>query len=180
MNETKDISQMLASAWDLRRRGDYHSSRKLVDKARELCAEDDYQSLGRIFHIYRQFESDHNQYEKALDYNKKSLAYYKLSGNVDKIAHSTRHIADLQMELGDYEEAETNYRKVILLYKSNHETHNLDLANANYGFGLCLEKRGKTNEAIQVWKETKDLYASCNLQQGVSEAQKRLDKLKEL
>ncbi len=174
MNENSIIQELLVKAWEMRRVGNYDDARHLVKEAQRLCNDYDYNSLGRIFHIKMQFESDHRRLSKALEMCKKSLINYKKSNNLNKIAHSTRHLADLERHLGKEDNSENNYRVAIDIYKNNPNTSNGDLANALRGFGLLLEKRRKIKEAIAVWKETKDLYQACNLQAGVDEANNRL------
>ena len=124
-----------------------------------------------------QFESDHNHPSKALELCQQSLMYYKKAGDLNKVAHSTRHLADLERHLGNEADSERNYRDAIGIYKDNASTNKGDLANALRGFGLLLEKRGNIQEAIAVWKETKELYVACNLQVGVDEANRKLDSL---
>ncbi len=70
-----------------------------------------------------------------------------------------------------------NYREAILIYKNNPNIHNGDLTNALRGFGLVLEKRREIEEAIVVWKETKELYRSIYLQEGVEEANQKIKSL---
>ncbi len=177
MANNLNINDLLEEAWVKRREEKYDDARHLVKEARRLCENDDYNSLGRIFHIYMQFESDHNNPSEALELCQKSLMYYKKAGNPDKVAHSTRHLADLERHLGYEADSERNYREAIGIYKGNSNTNKGDLANALRGFGLLLEKRGNTKEAIAVWKETKELYQACNLQDGVDEANQKLDSL---
>ncbi|MBT8272172.1 MAG: tetratricopeptide repeat protein [Bacteroidia bacterium] len=175
-NESK-IKQLLAEAWVKRREGNYKASRNLVKEAQRICDADDYNALGRIFHIYMQFEADAQNPAKALELCKKSLSYYKKAANPDKIAHSTRHIADLESLLGKDEDAEGNYREAIRIYRDDPNSSIGDLANALRAFGLLLEKCGKIEEAIDIWKMTKELYQAINLQDGVDEANKKLNAL---
>ena len=155
------IKELLEEAWAKRREGKYDEARHLVKEAQGICKDDDHNFLGRIFHIYMQFESDQDNYSKALEFCQKSLWFYRKDKNLDKIAHSTRHIADLQRHLGQEADSEGNYREAIANYKGNSNTYKGDLANALRGFGLLLEKRGKIEEAIAIWKETKELYLGC-------------------
>lgn len=176
MNNSK-LKKLLEQAWVKRRQEKYIEARAIVDEAYKLCDDDDYGSLGRIFHIYMQFESDHNNPSKALILCKKSLMYYKRSNNLNKVAHSTRHIADLERYLGSYTNAEQYYREAIHIYKNISSTSKGDLANALRGFGILLLKCNKNEEAITIWKETKELYQVCNLQAGVDEATEKLNLL---
>lgn len=177
MIEKLEVADLLERAWAERGRGNYNSARKLVEAARDITSDDEYNAIGRIYHIYMQFESDHGNKEKALAYCRQSVESYHQAGNQDKIAHSTRHLADLHRNLGEIGESERNYRIAIDIYRASRETTNGNLANALRGFALVLEAQGKTTEAIAVWSETRDLYQSCHLPIGVEEAQGHLDKL---
>jgi len=177
MSDNSDIKELLEEAWNKRRVGNYDEARQLVKKAQELSKEDDYNSLGRIFHIYAQLESDHDNYRKALEFYQQSLGFYKKANNSDKIAHSSRHIADLQRTLGNDADSETNYTEAIGIYRANSQTKTGDLANALRGYALVLEKRSKISEAKTAWEATKKLYQACNLQAGIDEANRKLDSL---
>lgn len=177
MLENANIKRLLEEAWAKRGEGKYDDARNLVKEAHRLSKENDYNTLGRIYHVYMQFESDHDNYSKAMELSQKSLSYYKQAKNLEHIAHATRHIADLQYQLGKDAESEQNYRAAIGIYRDNPNTHVGNLANALRGFGLLLEQQGRIEEAIDIWKETKDLYASINLQEGVAEANKQLNSL---
>lgn len=177
MMDNSKIKQLLREAWAKRLEEKYDEARNLVKEAHRLCENDDYNALGRIFHVYMQFESDHDNPLKALELCRQSLMYYKKANNLNKVAHSTRHIADLERNYGNEDDSERNYREAIEIYRSNSNTSKGDLANALRGFCLLLEKRGKIEEAILVWKETKALYLACGLQEGVDEANLKLDSL---
>jgi len=95
-----EIKQLLHKAWDKRRSKKYDEALDLVRKAQELSKADDYDSLGRVFHVYMQLEHDRGNFSTALNYCQTSLEYYKKTEDPSKIAHSLRHVADLQRELG--------------------------------------------------------------------------------
>ncbi|MBT8234033.1 MAG: tetratricopeptide repeat protein [Saprospiraceae bacterium] len=161
----------------MRRVGNYDNARNLISKAHSQCEVKDYNSLGRIFHVYRQIESDNDNFKEALKFNLKSLDYYKRAKNENKIAHSTRHIADLLYHLGHFLASEKNYKEAISIYKHIPKASDLDLANTYRGMSLTLEKGGKIDEAVLAWKETKKLYSKCGLHQGVDEANNHLELL---
>lgn len=177
MNASAEIQDLLAEAWAKRREADYPAAKSLLTQAQELCAADDYASLGRIYHIYMQFEADHDRLAEAINYCRQSVGYYARSGMPGKVAHSTRHLADLQRELGLGEEAVQNYRAAIAIYRAQKDTNPGNLANALRGFGLALELVGEIEEAKLVWEETKDLYAVCGLEVGVEEALEHIENL---
>ena len=172
-----NIEQILEEAWTKRREGKYKEALFLVQKAQKNCEANDFNSLGRIFHLYMQFESDHGHPSKALEWCQKSLSCYVETGNKNKIAHAMRHVADLQRDLGMEEEAKRNYQEAIKMYRDSSNVNKLALANALRGFGLLLERRGKIEESIIIWKETQALYACCKLQAGVEESNQKLDEL---
>jgi tetratricopeptide (TPR) repeat protein len=172
------IKQLLNEAWDKRRSKNYDEALGLVKKAEDLSKEDDYNSLGRIFHIYMQLEYDQGNFSTALKFCQKSLEYYRKTDDHSKIVHSLRHIADLQREMGHDADSENNYREVIDIYRTNSKLHVGNLANALRGFGLVLEKRDKINEAISVWEETKELYQKSGIQAGVDEANDKVESLR--
>lgn len=177
MKDNPRINQLLKEAWSKRGEKKYDEARALVEQAHGLCKDDDYNSLGRVFHVYMQFESDHNNHSKAIALCERSLMYYKTANNLDGIAHSTRHIADLQYHLGQESDSEHNYREAIGIYRINPEKHIGNFANALRGLALLLERREKKQEAIKVWEETKELYNFIHLQEGVDEANNKLNSL---
>ncbi len=177
MSGRSKLEVLLEEAWDHRRVGKYDKARDLVEQAEALAGEDDQNVLGRIYHVYAQFEADHDIPEKALDLYKKSLGFYKRAANSEKIAHSTRHIADLERKLGNDEESERRYRESIEIYRNNPHTKAGDLANALAGFAQILEKRGKAPQAIAAWQETRELYDQCGIQAGVEQAEQKIESL---
>lgn len=174
MDKETRIHSYLDKAWALRGVGNIMSSKKNLKNAQELCNEDDYEFLGRVFHIYRQYESDNNNYEKALQYNLKSLSYYKKANNLDRIAHSTRHLADLQVKLNEFDSAKENYEAAIKIYKESTDSNDLDLSNALRGFAELLELLGNLNSAIEIWNEVLIIYEMLQFEDGISEVKKRI------
>lgn len=177
MKASSQIQECLSEAWSKRRVGDYEAAKSLIAQAEEICASDDYASLGRIYHIYMQFEADHDRHEQALPFSKQSIAFYEKAQMPNKLAHAIRHLADLHQILGRSETSEIHYRKALSIYRSDPGTAEGNLANALRGFGLLLEKIGKDTEAISIWQETKALYLACGLKAGVEEAQQHLNEL---
>ena len=125
-----------------------------------------------------QHEYDHDNLLKALEYNNKSISYYTKDKNLDKIAHSIRHRADLQKALGQFENAESNYLKAIRIYKEQLQAFNGNLANALRGYALVLEKRKRFKKAIMVWEEIKAIYAKHQFSEGTIEANHKISQLK--
>jgi len=174
-----ETKQLLNEAWDKRRSKKYDEALGIVRRAQDLSKEDDYDSLGRVFHVYMQLEHDQGNFSIALDLCQKSLEYYRKTNDPANIAHSLRHVADLQREMGQDVDSESNYREVINIYRTNPKLNVGNLANALRGFALVLEQRDKITEAISTWEETKDLYQKCGIQAGVDEAEGKLESLRQ-
>ena len=172
-----EVANLLEKAWVKRREEKYEEVESLLAEARELCGEEDFDALGRIYHIYMQIDYDKGDFTKALDFCHQSLMYYKKLGLPEKIAHSTRHLADLQCHLGQHAESENNYQKAINMYKESSSLQAGNLANALRGFAIVLENLNKLNEARTTWSEVKTLYQSLGIQAGVDEASDRMDAL---
>jgi tetratricopeptide (TPR) repeat protein len=177
MKTTEKIHELLKKGWEQRGSGNYKEASVILEEAKKICKKDDFESLGRIQHILMQFQADKDNFSEAQKFSKISLEYYKKSGNAIKIAHSQRHLADLQRELGMFRDSESNYRESIKIYLDNSDkTPLLDLANALRGFGVLLSSVKMDVEAKTIWAQVKSMYAKLNLPEGVSEADQYLNK----
>ncbi len=170
------IEKLLDNSWQARGQGHYDIAKDLVQQAQALCEDSDYLSLGRIYHIFMQFESDHDNLPDAISLSRQSIAYYNQSKDRNKIAHSVRHLADLLFRKEEFAEAKLNYGNSITIYRELNASKG-DLANALRGYAILLEKLREEEEAIRVWQEVRELYDSINLKGGVEEANTRLNSL---
>ena len=177
MSNEQVIHDLLDSAWNERRKGAYNKVFQLLEDAKRICRPEDHAALARIDKIFGQVEADHDRYDNAHFFYKKSLSHYRKTGQQDKIIHTLRHIADLERELGSFEVAEQHYREVVFWYRNNPGSGKGNLANSLRGFALVLEVQGKKEEAIQVWEEVKRFYTELNLDEGITEAKERLTNL---
>ena len=177
MSEANTLQSLLNEAWSKRRQGDFLSARSLLEEAREKCDDQDWEALGRIHHVYMQLDLDQDNLKEALSWSRKSLAYYHKSGNLDKIAHCTRHMADIQSRMDLQEEAEKNYLDSISIYRALDTSFPGNLANALLGYGEMLLQIERKTDAIEAWKEAIDLYEACGIQEGVDDLTQRLNSI---
>ena len=140
----------------------------ILRKAGDLSSDDD-EAMGRIFAIYAQYDRDNGDLESAQELSKRSLEYYERSGNRDSVAHSVRHLADIQCGLGMHVGAEENYLKALKLYRRNSETKPHDLANAVRPYGRLLKGLGRLEEARTLLSEAKALYERVGNEAGIDE-----------
>jgi len=165
----KTIADLLEDAWSIRQQGNYTKGRKILKEIEEKCADDDDLTWGRIFATYAQYDRDNGDLDSALELSKKSYAYYQKSGNQNRIAHSIRHIADIQVALNQRTEAEENYQKALKIYREHPETKALDLANTLRPYGRLLKNLGKNDEAKPLIQEARACYQKAENKAGFDE-----------
>ncbi|OJJ16125.1 hypothetical protein BKI52_35755 [marine bacterium AO1-C] len=172
-----DVQNYLQQAKQFRQNNDYNASLNILNQAYNVCAKNDYASLGKIYAFFGQIERDQQALNKALlMYNKALGEFRKISDNV-KVTHTVRHIADLHQALGQHHIAEENYQMVLTSYRKSEETAGLDLANALRGFALLQEGLGNNTAAKNAWTEARAIYLSADIQAGVEECDGHLVKL---
>ena len=91
-----------------------------------------------------------------------------------RLAHTIRHIADIQRGLNLSEQAHTNYAEALAIYRAQPLTSKLDLANTLRGFALLSQSIGDIPAASSMWTEARELYRAVAVQAGVEEADRRL------
>jgi len=94
-----------------------------------------------------------------------------------RLAHTVRHVADIQRGIGELEAARANYAEALAIYRAEPGTGKLDLANTLRGYGLLLEQMGENAAATAMWREAGALYAAVGVQVGVDEADRRVSLL---
>ncbi len=94
-----------------------------------------------------------------------------------RLAHTVRHVADMQREAGEFEAAKTNYAEALAIYRQDAATGTLDLANTLRGYGLLMEALGDHSTARAMWAEAGKLYAIVGVQAGIDEAARRVEML---
>ena len=91
-----------------------------------------------------------------------------------RLAHTIRHVADIQRNAQHFEESRANYAEALALYRANPDAGKLELANTLRGYALLSESIGDISSARGMWTEARDLYAAVDVQAGVDEADRRL------
>jgi len=91
-----------------------------------------------------------------------------------RLAHTIRHVADIQTSMGHLAEAEASYAQALAIYRDDPATGTLDLGNTLRGYALLREQTGDQAAAHAMWSETLELYRKVGVQAGVDEAERRL------
>ncbi len=179
MKNQAGVRQLLSDAWAERRAGQYDEARALVDRAEQMCPTDAHALLGRVYHVRMQLASDHGLADEALRLCQRSLDYYRAAGDPQRIAHSMRHVADLERRSGRHASAARLYEEALDIYRGSDQTSALNLANLLRGYALALQETQQIAEATNCWKEARDLYDQLSISEGVHEADHMLEQLKE-
>ena len=124
-----------------------------------------------------QVERDQGRGAAALGLYEEAVVICRAEGDRLMLAHTVRHVGDIHREAGRAELAEPCYREALEIYRRNARTEALDLANAIRPLALLKDDAGEVEEAIRLWAEARDLYAAAEVEAGVSESSRRVDRL---
>jgi tetratricopeptide (TPR) repeat protein len=125
-----------------------------------------------------QIERDLGHGDAALPLYEEAARICRDEGDVLQVAHTVRHVGDIHQDAGRHELAEPCYQEALAIYRSDRRTAPLDLANAVRPFAILQETLGRSELAIDLWMEARDLYAQLDLQAGVDESLEHLARLR--
>lgn len=94
-----------------------------------------------------------------------------------RLAHTIRHVADIQSGMDLLADAEASYAEALAIYRGDPRTGSLDLANTLRGYALLRDETGDHTTAQAMWTEARELYVAVKVQAGVDEAERRLARL---
>jgi tetratricopeptide (TPR) repeat protein len=115
-------------------------------------------------------------YDEAIRVYEEAASLCRDLGDSLLLAHTLRHIGDIQHEAGRPKLAETMYAEALEIYRRERPS-TLDLANAIRPYAVLKEEIGATAEAERMWEEAHDLYAKANVPPGAAESAVRLARL---
>jgi hypothetical protein len=101
-----------------------------------------------------------------------AVALARQSNDPLLVAYTLRHTAEIQAQLGFFDQSATEIAEAIRIYRGHASNHALDLANALRISALNAERRAHVE-----WREAETLYASVNVQAGVNGAQHHIQHL---
>jgi len=99
------------------------------------------------------------------------------SNEPQRLAHTIRHVADIQSNMSRLTDAESSYAEALAIYRDDPQTGSLDLANTLRGYALLREETGDRTAAKAMWTEALELYRQTGVQAGIDEAQRYLARL---
>jgi len=122
-------------------------------------------------------ERNQREVDAAEKHYREAAEIYRSLDNPLKTAHTIRHAADILREQNKPGDAAALYAESLEIYRMHKETPPLDLANAIRGFALLKEQTGDRTEALNLWREARDIYELTGIGAGVSESGERISLL---
>ena len=127
-------------------------------------------TLGKLAHV----ERDMGEYFSACSISETAVSLARTLDNPALLAHSVRHLGEINWKLGNQSEALRCFSESISSYRQITNPPPLDLANALTRLASITELNDREEAAI-LWKEARDLYASLGLVKGVHECEIHLE-----
>jgi len=136
------------------------------------------ESLARALAGIGQIHRDLRDLDLACDFYQQAVDVCRALEQPLHLAHTLRHLADVQRDLGKPWHSRSAYAEARGLYQSQPDAAPLDLANTLRGRALLESECGEADLAIEIWSEARDLYREADVQAGVDEATVQLDRLR--
>ena len=175
------IEQLLATGYEARRGARLKDAHRLftmaAEEARGTNSPEGMCLLARSLAGVGQIERDEQQLSLALGHYQEAAVLYRHLGDPAPLAHTIRHLGDIQMELGSPTLARPWLAEALAIYRGLPHTSAGELANALRSWALCQEAIGGRPEAAAAWREAHSLYMAAGIQAGEAESARRLASL---
>jgi tetratricopeptide (TPR) repeat protein len=122
-----------------------------------------------------QLERDRGRLEASLVLYVAALALSRHAGDALAVAHTARHVADVQRGLGRLVEAQAPAREAVELCRLHANVPALERANAVRVLALIEEAAGRRDEARPLWQEALAFYDLAGVPAGAAECRHQLD-----
>ena len=173
--EDRTPEMLLEQGREAKREHRLEAARSLFQQALERS--DDGGLSAKLYEELAYVERSLRELDAAREHYLRSSEIYRSLGNPLKTAHTMRHAADILREQGKLEQAESFYGEALEIYRRQKETPPLDLANAIRGYALLKEETGERAQALNLWREARDLYELIGIDAGIVESAARIKSL---
>jgi tetratricopeptide (TPR) repeat protein len=112
--------------------------------------------------------------EEALSSYERAAAVYRTGRDPLRLAHTVRHVGDIHRQAGRPEIAEPFHREALAIYRSHPSPPPLEVANAIRPLAILEERAGRTDEALRLWAEARELYEASGVTEGAAESARHL------
>jgi len=135
-----------------RNKGEFNESFKYLDQALDLSK--DYKLHAYEGTIYGNYASNYQymqQYDKAVEYNLKSIAILKQEKEPGQLLSSQQKLANTYLKMQNFEFAKDMYKECLTGFKQQKDNNNYSLTLVNYA--ECLNQLGQYSAALKALEE---------------------------
>jgi len=147
--------------------------RDYTDAAAICRARQDCRSLIHALKGVGQIDCDRGNFQAALVAYEQAAALARDESDPFLFAHTIRHVGDVLRHLQRSKDSEACYTEALALYRGAPNAPPLDMANAIRAMAVLKDSVGATGEALPLWAEAYELYASLGVQAGMAESKAR-------
>ena len=174
----EEMEEHLRSAKIFQNQHRFHLAIMELEAALEKCEEykvnkEKRQTLSLLANIY--FDLGRNK--KSLESYNNALSLAEVESEEEQIAHITRHIADVECEIGNLKSSTSHYEKALAYYRANMSKYSLSYANTIRGFAILKEKTVDYASAKKLWQEAYAIYDKLKVDSKIKECMAQLKKL---
>lgn len=127
-------------------------------------------ALGKLGHVVEDEEAKLACYVEA-------VTAARECGDAMQLAHAVRHLGDVHRNAGRRSDAKGCYDEALDLYRGEPSAPTLDVANAVRPMAILKADLGESEEALALWQEVRELYATVGIEEGVEEADRWIERL---
>jgi tetratricopeptide (TPR) repeat protein len=121
-----------------------------------------------------QVERDLGDIERAIALYEEAAELCLANEDLGGLAHTLRHLGDLQQDAGAWTQADEYYQQALGLYRREQGVTPLELANALRPLAQLRERLGDLAAAEPLWREARALYLAAGVAEGAAECDRHL------
>ena len=177
MATCEEFELVLRRGISARRAGQFSEAFQHMNKAAAMCGDDQEMNRALVFRELGELARNSHDLNAAQAHYEQAVVLLRPLDDRLKLAHTIRHLGDVHMERGHWNEAERCFTEALDIYRSHPSPGALDLANAVRAYAALKTKLGHCEEARKLWVEAGELYQSEGITAGVEECRRRADQL---
>lgn len=172
------IDQLVEQAAEAQKQRRFSEAKRCWENAVDLLRQQsDALALARALRSLGETERKLHDAAAARLHYEQAVTLYRALSDPLAFAHTVRHLGDVYLDLRLPELAQRCHLEALEVYRAHPEAAPLDVANAVRSMALVKSERGATQDALELWKEAKRLYATTGVESGVAECSRWLARL---
>jgi predicted ATPase/class 3 adenylate cyclase len=166
---TQALSEVVGALGDfLRFRGELHQALSVKERALALARELDHASgIAATLHDLAGVLAQLGEFDRARRLAEEGLALRRELGDPTGIAHGLDGLGDVALFEGDYDSASRIYAEIAEIY-ATHDANSTQHAIGLFGWGDCLRRCGRQDEARERLRQALSLARELKLRQHVN------------